>query len=263
MVLSSNSQAPYFSDISHQETSLWLGWMKVVFYMPSLTAIFPVFHLHRMKSRVQLVFRQVAILLLLPFGTWCGGISLTMRQGDAPNVCLSLWHLRKCRCGRIFNSCGVCSPTRISLDVSWQERVRLSAWCSVWKISTTPRAPLLRRWAGSEQAVICLSKYKHGQNNERSFISLWRAVNPGLWMTGCSGLDVWTGGPVRVWQLEFCLFLLCAEALFAERDKTWFFRQGKGKSDLLHILCHIQLCKSVCVSVHTDPFFLPQNFSIC
>lgn len=64
----------------------------------------------------------------------------------------------------------------------------------------------------------------------------------------CGGLVVWTGGLAKRWQLEFCFLLLSAEAVFAERDKTWFLWQGKGKADVLYILGQIHLC-FVCLCV--------------
>lgn len=226
-------------------------WMKAAFDMqnhPLLTTSCPVSPLCPMKSCLKLVFRQVPRLLQLPTGKQSSGISLTRRPGEALLcVSVSLWGIFGC-VRIIFVPLCVSS---ISVQVSQQVRTRPSARSSAWKISSTPRAPLLRRWTGSEQVVICLSKYKHGQNNERGFIFLRSPLNPGFLMTRPSGgLDVWTGGPVRRWQLEFCFFLLCAEAVFAEWDKTWFLWQGKGKPDVPHILGRIQLCVRVCVFPH-------------
>lgn len=62
-----------------------------------------------------------------------------------------------------------CVCVCLYVQVNWQERTR--PVCSVWKISSTLQAPLLRCWTGPEQVVVCLSKYKHGRNNERCFIS--------------------------------------------------------------------------------------------
>lgn len=91
----------------------------------------------------------------------------------------------------------MCVCVRLSVQVSWQGRTRPSARCSVGKISSTLQAPLLRRRTGSEQVVICLSKYKHGRNNERGFISKRRDGevrafdDKALWGFGC--LDRWAG----------------------------------------------------------------------
>lgn len=56
----------------------------------------------------------------------------------------------------------------------------------------------------------------------------------------CGGLDVWTGGLAKRRQLESCFLPLCAEAVFAECDKTWFVWQDKGKPDAPYIFGRIQ-----------------------
>lgn len=134
-----------------------------------------------MKPCRKLVSRQVPSRLLLPTGTWSSSISLTRRQEEAVCVCLCVYHRQmhiwasvpECWCIFIIlcQSVYMCVCVCLSVRGSWQVRKRPSARCSVWKISSNPQAPLLRRWTGSEQVVICLSKYKHGWNNERGFIS--------------------------------------------------------------------------------------------
>lgn len=84
---------PVAPALAMEKLKLLPEWMKAVFDMQShslLTARCPVFLLHPMKSCLKLVFRQVPMLLLLPVGTWCSGISLTMGQGDAPCLNVSL-----------------------------------------------------------------------------------------------------------------------------------------------------------------------------
>ncbi len=133
----------------------------------------PSLPLRPMKSCLKLVSRQVPSLLQLPTGTQSSGISLTRRQGKAVCVCVcvSQANAHSSICVSVGAFVSFCACVCLSVQVSWQVRTRPSARCSVWKISSTPRAPLLRRWTGSEQVVICLSKYKHGRNNERGFIS--------------------------------------------------------------------------------------------
>lgn len=171
------------------------------------------------------------------------GIRLTRRQGEALCVCVSHTHM-------LWRHWCICIILCHCVFVSQQVKTRPSAPVFILKDKLNPQSTFIK--TGSEKVVICLSKYKHGRNNERSLISLG---NPGLLMARhCGGLHVWTGGPVKRWQLEFC-FLLCAEAVFAEWDKTWFLWQGKGKLDMLYISNCVHVCLSAVI--HSE------NFSIC
>lgn len=142
------------------ESSIWYAEpFTVDCQLPSLP-------LRPMKSCLKLV----SSLLQLPTGTRSRGISLTRRQGDALGVCDCVCYTDKCTYRHLGKCCCI-FYMYLSVQVNWEERTRPSSQCCVWKISSNPQAPLLRCWTGSEQVVICLYKYKHGQNNERCFIS--------------------------------------------------------------------------------------------
>lgn len=61
--------------------------------------------------------------------------------------------------------------------------------------------------------------------------------------------------------------VLCLKVMFAERDKTWFLWQGKGKSDMLNVLGQIwtwcaRTLPRTCLSVYACafPHWSPKTF---
>lgn len=144
----------------------------------------PSLPLRPMKSCLKLVFRQAPRLLQLPIGTQSHRAVALDWPGDKERLCVcvcqshthaveALVHLYH------FVSLCLCEPAG---------ETRPSAPVFILKDKLNPQSTFIK--TGSEKVVICLSKYKHGRNNERSFISF---VNPGLLMAlqGFACLDRW------------------------------------------------------------------------
>lgn len=196
----------------------------------------PSLPLRPMKSCLKLVFRQAPRLLQLPIGTQSHRAVALDWPGDKERLCVCVSVTHTC-CGGIGAFVSFC--VIVSLWASrWKQGHQ--PLCSFWKISSILRAPLLRQ-AQRKWSSACQNTNMEGIMREA--LSL-------LWILGfwwhCRGLHVWTGGPVKRWQLEFC-FLLCAEAVFAEWDKTWFLWQGKGKLDMLYISNCVHVCLSAMI----------------
>lgn len=75
--------------------------------------------------------------------------------------------------------------------------------------------------------------------DRRSLLFWWQGV-VGVWMFG--QVD-WQRDDS--WSSVSSFF--CAEAIFAERDKTWFLWQGKGKADVLCAVSVLSNCSCACV----------------
>lgn len=145
----------------------------------------PSLPLRPMKSCLKLVFRQAPRLLQLPIGTQSHRAVALDWPDDKERlcvcVCVSHTHM-------LWRHWCICIILCHCVFVSQQVKTRPSAPVFILKDKLNPQSTFIK--TGSEKVVICLSKYKHGRNNERSFISF---VNPGLLMAlqGFACLDRW------------------------------------------------------------------------